>query len=256
MSPAQNIRVSANPGNYTCMFNYQAKPETIYPSAAGGKCLTPFQRKLLLENLHKTLPESYRQRIEIMLLADEGKTQTEICQNLGCCAATARHWMHIARTGMAHQWQDCPIGRPKAVNDEYLERLKELVSSTPRNYGYSFRRWTTNWLGKHLAKELGIEVSDRHIKRLLKQMGLSTLPKPSNAQEKSIAQTQGAKILISDLKSATIPDNSEFLLINFAKLGNDSDIHGARYIRSVGFPATVQQYSRAFSFNRGISTLS
>jgi transposase len=251
MSQAENIRASAKLVNSTYMFDYQAKPEAMYPSAAGGKCLTPFQRKLLLESLHKSLPESYRQRIEIMLLADEGKTQTEICQTLGCCAATARHWMHIARTGMAHQWQDCPIGRPKAVNDQYLERLKELVSTSPRNYGYSFRRWTANWLGKHLAKELGIEVSDRHLKRLLKQMGLSTLPKPRNSE-----QAQGSKILISDLKSTAIPDNTEFLPINFAKLGKDLDIHGARYIRSVGFSATVQQYSGVFSFDRGISTLS
>jgi transposase len=216
-----------------------------------SKYLTSFQRKLLLESLQKSLPESYRQRIEIMLLADEGKTQTEICQILGCCAATARHWTHIARAGIAHQWQDCPIGRPKAVNDEYLERLKELVNSTPRDHGYSFRRWTANWLGKHLAKEFGIEVSDRHLKRLLKQMGLSTLPKPSNTE-----QTQSSKILICDLKSATIPDNSELLPISFAKLEKDVDIHGARYIYSVAYSATVQQYSGLFSFHRGISTLS
>ncbi|MBE9037057.1 helix-turn-helix domain-containing protein [aff. Roholtiella sp. LEGE 12411] len=238
------------------MSNYQAKSETMYQSPAGGKCLTPFQRKLLLENLQKSLAESYRQRIEIMLLADEGKAQTEICQTLGCCAATARHWMHIAQTGMAHQWQDCPIGRPKAVNDQYLERLKQLVNNSPRDHGYAFRRWTANWLAKHLAKEFGIKVSDRHIKRLLKQLGLSTLAKSSNAEENSIPQTQRANILISDLKSVNIPDSSEFLPINFANLGKDSDIYGARYIRSIAFSATVQQYSGLFSFDRGISALS
>ncbi|WP_245587488.1 helix-turn-helix domain-containing protein [Cylindrospermum stagnale] len=189
--------------------------------------LTPFQRKLLLESLQKKLLESYRQRIEIMLLADEGKTQTEICQILGCCAATVRHWTHIARMGMAHQWQDCPIGRPKAVNDRYLERLQELVSSSPRDYGYSFQRWTANWLQKHLAKEFGVAVSDRHIKRLLKQMGLSTRPKPRDNQE----QVQGSKIFIGDLKSATVPDNSEFLPMNFAKFSKDLDTHGAQFIR-------------------------
>ncbi|WP_442944222.1 helix-turn-helix domain-containing protein [Nostoc sp.] len=239
--------MSAKLVNPMYMSDCQAKPETKYPTATAGKCLTPFQRKLLLENLYKSLPESYRQRIEIMLLADQGKTQRSICQTLGCCAATARHWMHIARTGMAHQWQDCPIGRPKAINDQYLERLKYLISSSPRDHGYVFRRWTANWLGKHLTKEFGIEVSDRHIKRLLKQMGLSTLAKPSNPE-----QAQGSKILISDLKSITIPDNSELLLINFAKLGKDVDVHGARYICSVGYSATVQQYSRLFSFHRGI----
>ncbi|MEH2285907.1 helix-turn-helix domain-containing protein [Nostoc sp.] len=238
------------------MSDHQGKPETNYLSGYTGNYLTAFQRKLLLQNLQKSLLESYRQRIEIMLLADEGKTQTEICQSLGCCAATVRHWTHIARTGMAHQWQDCPIGRPKAVNDEYLRRLKELINTSPREHGYAFRRWTANWVGKHLAKEFGIEVSDRHIKRLLKQMGLSTLPKPRNSEANSNEQAQGSKILISDLKSAAIPDNTEFLPINFAKLGKDLDIHGARYIRSVSNSATVQQNSGLFSFDRGISTLS
>ncbi|MEH2263238.1 helix-turn-helix domain-containing protein [Nostoc sp.] len=238
------------------MSDFQMKIETKYTKLTISKYLTSFQRKLLLGSLEKSLPESSRQRIEIMLLADEGKTQRSICQILGCCAATARHWTHIARSGMAHQWQDCPIGRPKAVNDQYLERLKELINSSPREYGYAFRRWTANWLGKHLAKEFEIEVSDRHIKRLLKQMGLSTLPKPSNSEANSNEQAKGSKILISDLKSTTIPDNSEFLPINFAKLGKDLDIHGARYICSVSFSATVQQYSGLFSFDRGISALS
>lgn len=238
------------------MSDWQMKIETKYTNLTNSKYLTLFQRKLLLESLEQSLPESYRQRIEIMLLADEGKTQREICQILGCCPATARYWMHIARTGMAHQWQDCPIGRPKAINDQYLERLKELVNSSPRDHGYVFRRWTTNWLGKHLAKEFGIEVSDRHINRLLKQMGLSTLPKASNAKQSSNEQAHGSKILISDLKSITLPDNSELLLINFAKLKKDVDVHGARYICSVAFSATVQQYSGLFSFHRGISILS
>ncbi|QFS44497.1 helix-turn-helix domain-containing protein [Nostoc sphaeroides] len=237
------------------MFDCNPKIETKYIQVTTSKYLTSFQRKLLLVSLEKSLPESYRQRIEIMLLADEGKSQTEICQILGCCPATARHWMHIARTGMAHQWQDCPIGRPKAVNEEYLERLKELIKGSPRDHGYAFRRWTTNWLGKHLAKEFGIEVSDRHIKRLLKQMGLSTLPKPSNSEANSHEQAKSSKIFISDLKSATIPDDSEFMSLNFANLGNDSDIYGARYICSIGFSRTVQPYSGLFSFDRGISTM-
>ncbi|MEA5603416.1 helix-turn-helix domain-containing protein [Nostoc sp. UHCC 0252] len=221
-----------------------------------SKYLTSFQRRLLTVSLEKDLPESYRQRIEIMLLADEGKTQRSICQTVGCCPATARHWMHIARTGMAHQWQDCPIGRPKAVNDEYLERLKELIKSSPRDHGYSFHRWTTNWLGKHLAKEFGIEVSDRHLKRLLKQMGLSTRPKAHNPEENSIEQATGSKILISDLKSPITNDNSELLPINFANLAKDSEIHGTQSIESVGFSTTTQHYPGVFYSSRGISTIS
>jgi transposase len=183
------------------MSNNIKPPEVNTLNISTLKYLTPFQRKLLQKNLQENLSESYRQRIEIMLLADEGKTQTKICQMLGCCPATVRHWMHIARTGMAHQWQDCPLGRPKAINQEYIDRLQELLSLSPRDCGYGFKRWTVTWLRKHLAKELGIEVSDRHLKRVLKQMGLSTIPKPNPSISENTEKATGAKILISDLKS-------------------------------------------------------
>ncbi|MBC1225296.1 helix-turn-helix domain-containing protein [Nostoc sp. UCD121] len=203
--------------------------------------LTPFQRKLLQKSLQEDLPNQYRQRIQIMLLADQGKSQVEICQTLRCCAATVRHWTHIARTGMAHQWQDCPIGRPKTVNEVYSERLKELISHSPRDYGYCFRRWTVNWLSKHLAKELGIEVGDRQIKRLLKQMGLSTIPKQNQISQATTEKTKSSKILIHDLKSENIADDKGFLPINLETLGRELNIHGGKSIRAVSFVTTVEQ---------------
>ncbi|MDF5706996.1 MAG: helix-turn-helix domain-containing protein [Nostoc sp. S4] len=196
------------------MSQYQSNIQSKIPDHDVGKFLTPFQLRLLQKNLQENLLNSSRQRIEIMLLADQGKSQTAICQILGCCPATARYWIHIARTGMAHQWQACPVGRPKAVNEKYLERLQELISHSPRDYGYSFKRWTTNWLQKHLAKELGIELSDRHIKRLLKQLGLSTLSKPRKLETIVDKNAINSSILIHDLKSGDIPENYEFLEIN------------------------------------------
>jgi transposase len=129
------------------------------------------QRQLLIASLQNNgIPSLNQQRIRILLLTDEGKTQTEICRELGCSPSTARHWMHMARTGMAHLWQDFPRGRPKIVTDTYLKRLQELLNENPRDYKYPFRRWTADWLRKHLASELGIEISLRHFKRLLKEV--------------------------------------------------------------------------------------
>ncbi|AUT00321.1 transposase [Nostoc sp. CENA543] len=187
-----------------------------------GQLLTPFQRKLLLKNLTEDLPGLYRQRIQIMLLADEGKSQTNICRTLGCCPATARHWIHIARSGMAHQWQTAPIGRPKAVNEEYLERLKTLVNDSPRNYGYAFQRWTANWLSKHLAKEFGFQLSDCHIKRLLKTMGLSTKSKPVITPETPSQISTNSQISIGNLSSESLLNESERLPIHFLKIKTNS----------------------------------
>ncbi|MEM8717860.1 MAG: helix-turn-helix domain-containing protein [Cyanobacteria bacterium P01_G01_bin.39] len=145
-----------------------------------SQLLTPFERQLLQSNLNKDSRPEYRRRIEIMLLADLGKSQSEICAVLNCSNETARYWITMAKAGQAHQWNSVPIGRPKRVSDQYIERLQELVSYSPQEFGYGFHRWTARWLSKHLAQEFAIEISDRHINRLLKKMGLSTRSQSSS----------------------------------------------------------------------------
>jgi transposase len=177
-----------------------------YNNADGGRFLTPFQRKILNENLqiHDLRPE-YRQRIKIMLLADAGYSRTQICQMLGCCYNTVRYWIAIAQSGKAHQLDQNQMGRPKAADESYLNRLKELASGSPRQHGYPFQRWTAQRLRKHLAKETGIEVSDRHVNRLLKDMGLSTQLRnlsPQDSAQSTKAELQDmtrSNIIIQDL---------------------------------------------------------
>lgn len=147
---------------------------SIETESEKGQLLSPFEREILQSNLQQDLRPEYRRRIEIMLLADLGKSQSAICKALNCSNVTARYWICMAKTGQALQWNDVLIGRPKTVNTQYIKRLQELVTHSPQEFGYSFQRWTARWLSKHLAQEFAIEISDRHINRLLKKMGLST----------------------------------------------------------------------------------
>lgn len=169
-----------------------------------GLYLTSFQRKLLLKSLEADLRPEYRRRIQIMLLADAGQSQTQICEALGCSQEAARHWISVAQMGQAHKWNDRPMGRPKVVNEQYLNRLKELVNHSPRDYGYPFQRWTAQWLGKHLAKEFGIQISNFHITRLLKSMGLSTRQKSEIPKETE--STKDSSITIGELQSNSEPN--------------------------------------------------
>jgi transposase len=135
-----------------------------------SRYLTDFQRQLLKKNLKLAQAPEYRQRIEIMLMADEGKTQSQICRTLSCSQLTARHWIFVAKSGQAHNWQAQPIGRPKTVTSDYLQRLKELIRASPKDLGYPFSRWTGQWLEKHLSSEFNIVVSARHINRLIEKI--------------------------------------------------------------------------------------
>ena len=177
-----------------------------------GKFLSPFQRKLLCKHLEKDLRSEYIRRIKIMLLADLGYSQTEICQTLNCSHETARYWIFAAKTGQAHKWKELSIGRPKTINEEYLARLKELVSQSPRECGYAFTRWTARWLSKHLAKEFDIEISDRHINRLLKKMGLSTRHQQSQRDNDKIKPSNRTSIVIDNLSHTCEPESINFRL--------------------------------------------
>jgi transposase len=136
-----------------------------------SRYLTMLQRQLLEQELEQKLSSEYRQRIDIMLLADVGHSQIQICRLIGCSPLTARHWMMMVKTNQSHLWQEQPIGRPKTVNDNYLRRLIELASLAPEQFGYEFSHWTGEGLRRHLEAELGISVSARHINRLLKEAG-------------------------------------------------------------------------------------
>jgi transposase len=143
-----------------------------------GRYLTKFQRQLLEQQLKiETIPE-YRKRIEIVLLADDGRTQSQICREVGCSALTVRHWMLMAKSGQGHDWQSQPLGRPKIVHSAYLDRLKELLGKSPKEFGYSFDRWTGQWLSKHLSQEFKLEVSARHINRLIEKIELDESAQP------------------------------------------------------------------------------
>lgn len=89
------------------------QPKEFIQGKITNRYLTDFQRQLLKKTLKTEQSHEYHQRIQIMLLADEGKTQSQICRSLNCSQLTARHWIFVAKSGQAHNWQSQPIGRPK-----------------------------------------------------------------------------------------------------------------------------------------------
>lgn len=146
-------------------------PTSLSPLSLGGKYLTESQRQELVNSLQDgDLGKIHRQGIEIMLLADEGRCQTEICQILGCSSATVGRWVLLAKTGQIHQWKKQCRGRPQKLEERHLSYLKELLKQSPRDYGYDYDRWSGKRLSKQLQKEFGIKVSEQHINRLLKNL--------------------------------------------------------------------------------------
>jgi diguanylate cyclase (GGDEF)-like protein/PAS domain S-box-containing protein len=103
-------------------------------------------------------------------------------------------------------WNLPLLGRSKVTTDQYLGRLRELVNSIPEDYGYSRKQWTGQMLKHHLAHELGIEVSDRHINRLLQQMGLSIRQRrQQSAKVKAQLRNENSGIAADNPNSTSLP---------------------------------------------------
>jgi transposase len=209
-----------------------------------GLYLTTFQRQLLGESIDRDLPPAHRQRLEIMLLTDAGKTQAEICRSLGCSAATASRWMQLTRAGLAHQYLEYPVGRPKLVTDEYIEFLRELLGHSPKDYGYPFKTWTVSWLGKHIAKKKGIKVSQSHLKRVMRELGLSTRTSVQPPSSHSKANISIADLL--DLPEDALDErlhqhqDSQALELNLLQIELGTQIYGSATHVSTHFAATVR----------------
>jgi transposase len=163
--------------------------------------LRVYRQELEGESGRQLRPE-HRLRLEIMLRADRGESQQSICAALGCAPVTARFWMKMMELGEIDAWATVPIGRPHKASPQYLARLQELVTQSPKSYGYSVEHWTALYLRQQLVKELKIEVSDRHINRLLTEMQISSPYRhsgPRSARKKNCSTT----ITIQDLQPET-----------------------------------------------------
>jgi len=100
------------------------------------------------KNLQKALKEEeraeVRERILMFLLLNDGKTQREIAEFIGCSLKTVAHW--------------CVHGDPNN-----LESLED-----GRKNG-EFGRWTAARLAEHLEKETGIKLSGSQVRRILRR---------------------------------------------------------------------------------------
>jgi hypothetical protein len=140
--------------------------------------------------------------------------------------------------GISSEWNKRPVGRRTVINERYINYLYELLESSPRNCGYAFNRWTIQWLNKHLSKELGIVISDRHLRRLLKDLGWSTLSKP----DRSSLPHKNNRIHIADISHNYLADELEFIENNLLQSNVDLKIYGSKFTQSISYLAVPQQY--------------
>ncbi len=110
-----------------------------------------------------------RERILILLLRYEGKTQREIADLLGCSLRKVAYWSAHGDPHNLDSLVDKRMqGNYQKVTDAYLDRLFQVVSQKPHALGYPFKTWSQQKLANHMEQETGIKLSASQLGRILK----------------------------------------------------------------------------------------
>ena len=126
------------------------------------------------KNLQKALKEEeraeVRERILMFLLLNDGKTQREIAEFIGCSLKTVAHWcVHGDPNNLESLEDGRKNGNHKKATEEYINLLLKIVDEDPKELGYEFGRWTAARLAEHLEKETGIKLSGSQVRRILRR---------------------------------------------------------------------------------------
>ena len=132
--------------------------------------LTPEQ----VIGLQKALKESelshVRERILIILLQNDGRTQKEISKFLGCSPRTVAYWCgHGNPDNLETLHNRRETEHYRKATTEYVELLLITVDKPPSDLGYEFGRWTGERLATYLTEKTGIELSSSQVRRILKR---------------------------------------------------------------------------------------
>ncbi len=127
-----------------------------------------------LEKLQKALKEEengdIRERILILLLLNDGKTQAKIAEFIGCSLNKVSYWcVHGDPENLGSLKDERMKGNHKKVTDKYIEILLETIDKEPEELGYAFGRWTAQRLATYLEKITGIKLSGSQVRRILEQ---------------------------------------------------------------------------------------
>jgi transposase len=122
--------------------------------------LNPKQIEKLQKALREEQKANIRERILILLLLNDGKTQSNIAEFLGCSINKVSYWCLKGDPDNLESLIDERMkGNHKKITDKYLEILLETIEKAPQELGYDFGRWTAQRLATYLEESTGIKLS-------------------------------------------------------------------------------------------------
>lgn len=145
------------------------------PKLLFARRLSDRERKILLNTLegrYKYLKERARM---VLLSAEKRYRITEISRIVGIHPINVRKWIHrFNEEGLESILYAPKVGKKKEFDENFKEKLLEIVRKSPRRLGLFLPNWTLRSLKEYLEeKKIVYRVSEETIRKILQEANLS-----------------------------------------------------------------------------------
>lgn len=131
------------------------------------------QRRRIEKRSRRTRCAEERQRCQIVLGLGAGETVVQVHRNLGAARSTiyrvAERFSREGEAGLRDRRGETPL---RKVTEEYMQRLEELIYTSPKEHGWRRSTWTAELLTIQLEQDTGLKMSRTHLSRLLRGLGM------------------------------------------------------------------------------------
>jgi|SRR3989344_6212786 len=117
---------------------------------------------------------SIKERKLIIQWDENGKTQNEIAELLGCNQSSVSRTLNKYKR--KRTLENLPrSGRPTKLTDKKLAQLKENIRITLESENNKFCSVSTKQIGEIIHREIGESYSLRHVERIMHKLGFSLI---------------------------------------------------------------------------------
>jgi transposase len=128
------------------------------------------QKEKLQKALKTESNADIRERILILLLLNDGKTQQEIGKFIGCSKNKVCYWcVHGDPDNLESLKDERMKGNYQKATEKYIKILLETIEKEPEELGYEFGRWSAQRLAIYLEEQTGIKLSGSQVRRILER---------------------------------------------------------------------------------------
>ena len=126
----------------------------------------------LLDEIDGSVPT---QRVLAAIATKQGDSTSRLADRHNVSQQTIRNWLNRFET---RPLEDAPFdvpraGRPRKLTEEEHDRLMAELQESPEVVGFDRQAWFPRLVYHHLQSEYGVEYSLRHIRRLMREAGLT-----------------------------------------------------------------------------------